>query len=696
MGVKGLHSYIVREKGLSNLAERVCLSKVEAPCTIIVDASALLYELCTKTHQKELYADYANLHKCATDFCASFGSSVQLTFVFDGHTPFNKLVCKLDRLNCQVHALQMRETGKTSEDRFGIIVPPLLSTASLRQAILDCGRECIQAIGEADQTIAQLASKRNAYILTNDTDFLIFNAGKGVILLSGGWCTSEGEVFAHVLRTSRLVALLKLPSDGSGEADCMPLLAATAGFDLSSGTASGSAGALLQVALRRPIAHTTVHGRTHASCHLNNISLRVPVRIQSPLQSREQLCEAARTAVHTALKNSAKSSREGSASSAAATLQRAAGYVRAAACLAMESGVTVTVCLVALILAAPLDEVALALTVQEHRLHRPASILLQEFQMAIRYYRGYHEESSQDAVLDRNEVVDALLGADLQLVRRMCIYLHLPRTTLSTASEAYFRSVRLQIYALLNVSEVLEVNVGLKDSVKVVNVAVSEVELTGVAYASRTSTATALALKLLDGALHSVSHEKRDIFVCYSTEIHYKHLQLAAVALLVSFDFESVGQRIEAFNCTHVGASVFKDFNVDTKETWTLLEMAWLHAIQFQQALQRTAEGREKDSAFASDLDAAHVLPTRRLSAARLASAINAIYTAALNIAAVDTSLALQCREHRTIVDGSNASRCVLSEILSQAAQILNIQCDCSAALALCESCPTWAKMLVL
>jgi len=252
MGVKGLWSFITREAGLSNISQR-CV--IESQDTVIIDASALVYDLCYRTKQSVFAADYGELQAHTEDFCRIFlRARVTCVFVFDGHTPVDKLMCKLQRMKRQAHALHALESGHAPDADASMTIP-LLAAAAVARGAEKCNFECIQAIGEADETVARLANKYSAYVLSNDSDLLVFNGGIGLILLTNGWSVDDhGNIVAQVLRATEVAAYLQLPS--SVEEECMQsmrLLAATAGFDLSSGTCAGEGGALRLQGLRRAV-----------------------------------------------------------------------------------------------------------------------------------------------------------------------------------------------------------------------------------------------------------------------------------------------------------------------------------------------------------------------------------------------------------------------------------------------------------
>jgi hypothetical protein len=118
----------------------------------IIDANAVCYYLCSKhDHLQEAVDKILTWASCLKTRCI---------WVFDGESILDKLPTQVSRASNVECASWI----------------PLGLIATLTDAFVIVGIEYIIAPGEADGTIAYLACKYNAFILSNDSDFYIYDS----------------------------------------------------------------------------------------------------------------------------------------------------------------------------------------------------------------------------------------------------------------------------------------------------------------------------------------------------------------------------------------------------------------------------------------------------------------------------------------------------------------------------------------
>ncbi|XP_045216982.2 protein asteroid homolog 1-like [Mercenaria mercenaria] len=168
MGVHGLTSYI-RKKGDKYFCDyRLHDTK------LIIDGSNLIYFLYShfqvSSHFGGDYDDFAEI--CKDFFNTLSKCNVTPIVVFDGADDPNdmKLSTVLQRMFKQLRRVDARK---------GVL--PLLSMVTLRQVLVELKIAQVACLFEADREIAVLANKLKCPVLSDDSDFFVFNLDYGSI-----------------------------------------------------------------------------------------------------------------------------------------------------------------------------------------------------------------------------------------------------------------------------------------------------------------------------------------------------------------------------------------------------------------------------------------------------------------------------------------------------------------------------------
>jgi hypothetical protein len=143
-------------------------------------------------------------------------ANLELVFVFDGVINDDKLHVKLKRLSNQAIEVYQKVNyinNKTADDlsmpRFNNILP-LFMIDCIIEACNCCNVRTFVAKSEADQVLALFAKAINATaILSNDTDFLIYDIDNVGLILSNGYGFAEdGSMHAYIIRRDKLARIL--------------------------------------------------------------------------------------------------------------------------------------------------------------------------------------------------------------------------------------------------------------------------------------------------------------------------------------------------------------------------------------------------------------------------------------------------------------------------------------------------------
>jgi len=153
-------------------------------------------------------------------------SLLKIIFVFDGVINDDKLNVKLKRLSNQAADVYQKlsyiytktsSTATTPTDsipRFNNILPIFMIDCMI-EACSHCNVRTLFAESEADQVLALFAKVINATaILSNDTDFLIYDIDNvGLILSNGYGFADDGSMHAHIIRRCKLARILGMSVD---------------------------------------------------------------------------------------------------------------------------------------------------------------------------------------------------------------------------------------------------------------------------------------------------------------------------------------------------------------------------------------------------------------------------------------------------------------------------------------------------
>ena len=178
MGIRSLSDYIFNN--YPSLGSWFSIDSSSSEQVWIIDANAVLYFLCSNNDHLEVALNKINAFEGSISKC-------KCIWVFDGESSLDKLPTQISRAS--------------NVDRSSWILLGLISIviSTLREK----GVECIVAPGEADGTVAYLAVKYQAKILSNDSDFYIYNT-LGYIPLQ--YLSVENGIISGKIITSHQVA----------------------------------------------------------------------------------------------------------------------------------------------------------------------------------------------------------------------------------------------------------------------------------------------------------------------------------------------------------------------------------------------------------------------------------------------------------------------------------------------------------
>ncbi|EPQ55032.1 hypothetical protein GLOTRDRAFT_76344 [Gloeophyllum trabeum ATCC 11539] len=186
MGVNGLTTYLRENRpGVS----RTITSPLKGPLNIVVDGWSFIYELYNSSGLRWVYGgEYEEFGKLVQDAAEAWLKiGVQLFFVFDGPYPSLKFSTLTGRVNenvIQPSLLFFRTSAVSrSTPRFlheSRMLPPLCYDACvLALQELSRSNDALQvhfADEEGDPYAVELAGRIGAYVLGNDSDFVVLNS----------------------------------------------------------------------------------------------------------------------------------------------------------------------------------------------------------------------------------------------------------------------------------------------------------------------------------------------------------------------------------------------------------------------------------------------------------------------------------------------------------------------------------------
>ncbi|KAG1716204.1 hypothetical protein ID866_944 [Astraeus odoratus] len=193
MGVHGLTTYLhENQRVLSKTVHFPILNASnDVVTTIVVDGWSFIYEVYHQSHLPWVYGgEYVEFSRYIEQIILSWiAVGLKVYFVLDGPTPELKtptLISRLSRSNVEQSLLFFR-TSPTSRStprflRETRILPPLAYKTCVQtlQRLASSGRRPLEvhfADEEADPYAVELAGRLGAYVVGNDSDFVIFNSG---------------------------------------------------------------------------------------------------------------------------------------------------------------------------------------------------------------------------------------------------------------------------------------------------------------------------------------------------------------------------------------------------------------------------------------------------------------------------------------------------------------------------------------
>ncbi|KAK7444258.1 hypothetical protein VKT23_015268 [Stygiomarasmius scandens] len=185
MGVHGLTTFLRENRRV--LAETIAVSsedKNAKPISLVVDGWSFIYELHTKSTLPWVYGgeyrDFGHLVTLVVQSWLRLG--FRLCFVFDGPLPsikFSTVISRTTRSHIEPSLLFFRTSPVSrSTPRFlneSRIIPPLSYTTTIH-ALKSLGIDLHFADEEGDPYAVELAGRLGAYVVGNDSDFVVLNA----------------------------------------------------------------------------------------------------------------------------------------------------------------------------------------------------------------------------------------------------------------------------------------------------------------------------------------------------------------------------------------------------------------------------------------------------------------------------------------------------------------------------------------
>lgn len=244
MGVRGLHSFLKSNPDL--FAEQMSLTNTN----LVIDANNLLCYLfavlCLDNnspyYRNDIYGGdfiaycdavrnfFKNLEKCAITPILVFDGSVI------GKTELNDFVASKEKVVLQ-RGLEKFNTAKSitefpSQTDNRLLLPQRLNNV-FKIIVNELGIQKIQAPYEADTHIARVANDLNCPVLTNDSDFIIYDLKQGFIMIDFFHFKTpivdrSGRTFIDCLMFSQAKVAKSLPGF---QRENMPLLSVLLGND---------------------------------------------------------------------------------------------------------------------------------------------------------------------------------------------------------------------------------------------------------------------------------------------------------------------------------------------------------------------------------------------------------------------------------------------------------------------------------
>uniref|UniRef100_A0A023EZ07 Putative asteroid n=1 Tax=Triatoma infestans TaxID=30076 RepID=A0A023EZ07_TRIIF len=225
MGVRGLTTFIN-----SNSHMYFVEFKLHG-CPLIVDGNSLAAVLYSETlgPYSAFGGDYDHFAEHVENFIKNLKKcEIEPIFVFDGGYEQKKATTVRKRNAMKVYVIEKVAPNKPARDFFPLMLRPVL-----QERLIELGITCLQSDFEADREIAAIAKRLNAPVLSNDSDFFIFDIP--YIPLSTfpfDVCLSASESIDYCYIPCQIFYVDNfLKSFGGLEKDMLPLLATVLGND---------------------------------------------------------------------------------------------------------------------------------------------------------------------------------------------------------------------------------------------------------------------------------------------------------------------------------------------------------------------------------------------------------------------------------------------------------------------------------
>ncbi|KAI6112027.1 hypothetical protein EDD16DRAFT_1605755 [Pisolithus croceorrhizus] len=215
MGVHGLTTYLRENKRVLGKTVHFPSASGDAVTTIVVDGWSFIFEIYLQSHLPWVYGgEYTEFSQYVEQVVLSWiAIGLKVYFAFDGPTPELKIPTLTSRMNGGTveQSLIFFRTSPASRctPRFlreTNILPPLAYEVCVQtlQRLASSGKRPLEvhfADEEADPYAVELAGRLGAYVVGNDSDFVIFSSGlyEGFISLDElMWILpdADGETYA--------------------------------------------------------------------------------------------------------------------------------------------------------------------------------------------------------------------------------------------------------------------------------------------------------------------------------------------------------------------------------------------------------------------------------------------------------------------------------------------------------------------
>ncbi|KAF8551983.1 PIN domain-like protein [Imleria badia] len=224
MGVHGLTTYLRENQRVLGKTKQFSPARVsdETVTTIVIDGLSFIFEIYQQSRLPWVYGgEYEAFARCVVQVVKAWiAVGLKVYFVFDGASPSLKiptLISRLNRNNVQNSVLFFR-TSPTSRStpRFlheNRIIPPLvfLSCIETLESLAKENPELFVhfADEEGDPYAVELAGRLGAYVVGNDSDFVILNSGR-----YAGYIPLEGMLWTAPLPVNEFPSTYEEQEDG--------------------------------------------------------------------------------------------------------------------------------------------------------------------------------------------------------------------------------------------------------------------------------------------------------------------------------------------------------------------------------------------------------------------------------------------------------------------------------------------------